>query len=108
LPFSVPFMNISGAIISPHKSSTFRAAIIIILSRDRRKMSQQTPDYDLSEVEMRGRRLDLLFDHLGGGGGWQCAGGVYSAGTASYFLFGLGDSPSFLCPYWVGVQAETQ
>ena len=51
--FLLPFLgrghDISGAIISPHKShdgrcsSAFRAAIILILSRDRRKMSQQTP-----------------------------------------------------------------
>jgi hypothetical protein len=54
LAFSVPFMNISGATHRINRtmgngrcSSTFRAAIIIILSRERRKMSQQAFDYDL-------------------------------------------------------------
>ena len=52
------FYRCIQANILPHKShngrcsSTFRAAIIIILSRDRRKMSQQTPDYDLLSLRL--------------------------------------------------------
>jgi hypothetical protein len=59
--WAVPFIDVFRPmipIISPHKSldgrcsSTFRATSMIILSRDRRKMPQQTPDYDLLSLRL--------------------------------------------------------
>jgi hypothetical protein len=47
------------------------------------------------EVEMRGRRLDLLFDHFGGGGVDGSVQVVCSAGKASYLLFWAWSQPLF-------------